>query len=244
MAYEYFIANGFTSTAANPGEYWGMSEMRIRNLGAQPTRVRQTLYFCDRAPFDLPEIEVGPLGGPYREFPRDLPPELREAGPWGSRIASDTPLAFVHISLARRNGRREEKQFAGGCAFQLARAELSRRWIFPDCFKMIMPPENPRFPMSQYEWYHFLNPSRDAARLRITVADDSGVRNSRELVLPGERVCFLDDIELVPGDWGACYLEVQSDRPILAEGERAIFSPAGPLDWGVIIGCASPGAPA
>ncbi len=240
MPHEYFLANGYVATASEPGAYWGMSEMRLRNLASREARVRQRLYFADREPVDLAERVIGPLGGPYQEFPRDLPAELGNAGPWGARIRSDAPLAFVHISLARRNGRRQERQFAGGCAFQLARPQLARRWVFPDCFKMFVPPQNPPFPFSQYEWYHFLNPHPTPTRLRLTIGDDRGGRDVREHTLGAERVWFLDDPALVRGDFGQCYLEVVSDQPILADGARVLQSPLGPDDWGVVIGCASP----
>lgn len=243
MPYVYYVANGYTSRETAVGRYSGKSEFRLRNLAERPTVIRQRLYFADRAPLDLAPIEAGPMGGPYQEFPRDLPESHKDAGAWGARVVSDTPLAYVHISLAKRNGASEDVKYAGGCGMQLGKQQLSKWWCFGDCFKWIVPAENPPFPFSQYEWYHVLNPNAATATVRLTVGDEQrGPYRKRELKVGAERVLFLDEPDLVEGKMGGCYAKFESDQPVLVEAERVIYGPKGPEEWGVIIGCASPGA--
>ncbi|MCC7407997.1 MAG: hypothetical protein IT442_07995 [Phycisphaeraceae bacterium] len=243
MAFVYYVANGYTSRDKTPGQYQGKSEFRLRNLAERQTTIRQRLYFADRPPLDLAPISAGPMGGPYQEFPQHLPESHKDAGPWGVRVVSDTPLAYVHIALTRRNGKTEDIRYAGGCGMQLGKQQLSCGWYFGDCFKWFVKPVDPPFPFSQYEWYHLLNPNPLPAHITLTVGDEKrGPYHKRQITIEPERVLFLDDPDLVEGTMAGCYVKIQSDQPILAEGERVIFGPQGPDEWGVIIGCASPGA--
>jgi len=243
MHFTYYVANGYTSRDKTVGSYGGMSEFRIRNLAERDTTIRQRLFFADRPPLDLKPITTGPMGGPYQEFPKDLPESHKDAGPWGAQIVSDTPLAYVHISLAKRNGLTDEPRYAGGCGMQLGKQHLSNTWYFGDCFKWFVPAENPPFPFSQYEWYHVLNPNPQPANVTVTLGDDAhNEYPPRQFTLDAQRVMFIDDPELVGGTMRACYAKFESDRPVLIEAERVIFGPQGPQQWGVIIGCASPGA--
>ncbi len=243
MPYTYYIANGYTSRSKAVGDYHGMSEFRLRNLAERDTTIRQRIFFADRPPLDMPPITAGPMGGPYQEFPKDLPESHKDAGPWGAQIVSDTPLAYFHISLAKRNGLSNDPTYAGGCGMQLGKPHLSKTWYFGDCFKWFVPAENPPFPFSQYEWYHILNPNPRPATITLTIGDDKRDRDrTRRYNLDAQRVLFIDDPDLVEGTMRACYAKFESDQPILVEAERAIFGPEGPRQWGVILGCASPGA--
>lgn len=239
MSFSYAIACGITSRSTAPGDYGGMSEFRIRNLSSEPALVRQKIFFADRPPVDLAELEIGPLEGPYQEFPRDLPEEHRDAGPWGSVISSSQPLAVLHIGLARRNGQSSDHAFGGGCAMHLAASELSARWLFPDSFRMFVKPGD-AFPFSQYEWLHILNPSSQPLHLTLEAGEGAAPLATRTLEVAPERVLFLDDPNL--HDRMCCWVRLTGSHPFLAQAERVIFGPEGMDQWGVVVGCASPGA--
>jgi hypothetical protein len=236
-----YLANGIVGTSRQVGCLAGMSEFRIRNLADSPNTVRQRVFFSDREPFQLEPLSLEPMAGPYQEFPLNLPSELKEAGPWGMEIDSDAPVAFLHIGLGGRNGERSDHGFGGGCAMVLATPILAKQWTFPDSFRMFVDRENPAFPFSQYEWYHVLNPHAGAVTVQLELGDDEGLRMTRTYEIAPERVLFIDDPDLHPRL--CCWARFRADAPVLVQAERVIHSPAGPQDWGVVIGCNSPGVP-
>lgn len=242
MAYRYFLANGIVAGSTGVGELGGMSEFRIRNLGDRTATVWQRMFFIERDPHSLEPLSIGPMEGPYQEFPRDLPEELQGAGPWGMEIVSDQPLAYLHIGLGGRNGRTAEHAFGGGCAMVLATEALAKTWTFPDSFRMFVAPVEPAFPFSQYEWYHVLNPHPKPVEIRLTLGDEDGFRTEHTYHLAAERMLFLDEPNLHPKL--CCWARFSATAPVLVQAERVVQSPHGPQDWGVVIGCNSPGVPA
>ena len=242
MAHVSYIANGFCMKAKQPGDLFGMCELRFWNPMPQPTTARMTVYYSDKPPVELPPYEIGAEKNPLLVFPGDYPEQFEDCGPWGMKIESGTVLLGDHILSAGRQGPPDNVKYRGGVGDIQLQTRLSKLWYFSDGIRLIWEPANAPFPFDEFEWYHILNPNKADAHVTMKcVLPDDGSREFEHTV-PAERLLLFDDFEefSTTVDFG---IEFRSDQPIVVESERIIYGLHGLDEWGAYIHCQRPGVP-
>jgi hypothetical protein len=259
-----YICNGFTKSPTDTDRRRGFSELRFWNPTAFETAVRMRAYFADREPAGLDPIVIKPYDNPLLVFPFHNEAVFSEAGPWGMRLVSDTPIMADHILVAGDAangdplkgadvkpvqllggffGPPERTQYAGGVGDCLIRSRLARVWYFSDGIIIKTDPANPPFPFSEFEWYHLLNPGPRPARVQMHRYLSGGRHDVLEYEVGAERVLLISNYD--PEAAGVAYgIRFESTELLCIESERFIYDPRGLDVWGSHIHCQRPGLPA
>lgn len=239
-----YLANGFCKETDKVGEYRGFSELRFWNPTERATTVRMTVYYSDKPPARLPDLEIKALRNPLLVIPRDDYTEFfKDCGAWGMKIVSDTVLMLDHIMSTGRQGPPDNVKFAGGCNDILAKTRLSRLWYFADGLRLVWEPETAPFPFNEFEWYHILNPGKRDAHVTMNCYYGDGTRETYEYEVGAERVLMIDNYEMVKPN-NAFGIKFVSDLPVVVESERYIYGLHSMEEWGATNHCPRPGLPA
>ena len=139
-----------------------------------------TVYYAERPPVELPPYEIGPEANPLLVFPRHYGEHLKDCGPWGMRLVSDTMLMADHILSARRNGPPDNVEYRGGVGDTLLKTRLARLW-----YPLGRHPNQPEarqselaVPLPRVRVVHILNPGKRDAHVVMRCVLGDGKRRT------------------------------------------------------------------
>lgn len=247
----YYALGGISKLPTTPDRLNGWTEVFFYNPTPEACRARITGYFENRDPIDFDkEVIVKPYDSGLFMMPDTgdfafYPEIFADVGFWGLKFETSTTLDIVIIQvIGPREKMGEQTTYKGGVSHFLANG-LSKQWHFADGLWLnwtaALKGDIARapFPFNELEYYFFLNPSSELAKVDMTLQFRKLEPMTVHLKVPAGRVYAWCNFEKIP--YNQAYgVKVVSDQPIATTSVRYIYSLKGFEDWGINLHCGMP----
>ncbi len=243
---DYYICNCFNHTPTATDPRYGIVEIVLYNPTRQASTVHMTVYFPDRPAIKIEQpIVVKPETNVLITMPEMDPTLFTDAGHWGARFESTTPLLINSICMDGIES--QERGYRGGVQSVMG-LELDRVWHYADGVFLDWPEffggdySKAPFPFNELEYYYFINPNPVPANLHMTLQYRNLDHVTLDFTIPAERVFKWSTLDKLP-PCEAFGVKIESDQPIATSYVRYIYGLHGVDEWGMHVHFALAGTP-
>ena len=243
-----YSLGGISKLPTTRDKLQGYTEVFFYNPTHSTCRARVTAYFEQREPVPIDEpIVIGSQKSDVLVMPDWKPDLFQDVGFWALKLETDTVLDCVVIQIpCQYSQMAQEPTFKGGVSHLLGTG-LHTQWHYADglwlnwtaYFKGDI--SRAPFPFNELEYYYFLNPGEQDARVDMTIQYRNIEHCTFHLNVPAGRVYAWCNYEKIP--YNQPYgVKVVSSQPISTTSARYIYALGGFEEWGINLHCGMPAA--